>query len=299
MIHHHHSVSRAPKRVVVLGSSGFVGQHLIRHLKESDMATAAYSSKEIDLVNPSAVARLQQTIREDDAVVMVSAITPDKGKDIKTLMRNLTLAEHVAACLENTRCAQVVYISSDAVYDDAANPVRENSACNPAAFHGLMHLAREKMLANTLQKTKVPFLILRPTLLYGPNDTHNGYGPNRFLRTARQDRKITLFGNGEEKRDHVFIEDLSRLIVLGLVHQSEGVLNIATGVSHSFHDVAQQVAAHCPGRVQMECLPRTTPITHRHFDIGELIKAFPAFQFTSLEQGLCKTNGAFPVKVAA
>src|SRR5437588_12027530 len=111
-------------------------------------------------------------------------------------MRNLSMVQNVAAFLEETQCAHVVYISSDAVYADDANPVRETSCCDPSSFHGLMHLARERMLIPTLRKSQTPLLLLRPSLLFGARDTHDGYGPTRFLRTALADRTITLFGGG-------------------------------------------------------------------------------------------------------
>ena len=129
-------------------------------------------------------------------------------------------------------------------------------------------------------------LILRPSLLYGAGDTHNSYGPNRFLRTATSEGKITLFGNGEEKRDHVYIKDLSRLIGLSLTRRSKGVLNVATGNSTSFFDVAQAIVELCGDQMEIKCLPRQVAITHRRFDIAATLKAFPSFQYTSLREGI-------------
>ena len=65
-----------------------------------------------------------------------------------------------------------------------------------------MHLVREVMLRSALT---APLAILRPTLLYGAADPHNGYGPNRFRRLAAAGQDIVLFGEGEEQRDHVLI----------------------------------------------------------------------------------------------
>jgi len=289
VIEHHLVAPESPSRVVVLGASGFVGKNLVSHLADLGIATVPLSSTEIDLCTPESVTALQRVIREDDALVLVSAITPDKGKDIRTLMKNLKMGEHVSTFLEQSACSHVVYISSDAVYEDGANPVRETSCCSPASFHGLMHLARERMLAYALGKSGVPYIFLRPCALYGADDTHNSYGPNRFLRTARKEGIITLFGNGEEKRDHVYIKDFSRLIGLCLMHRSEGILNVATGRSISFFDLAQMVNGLCENEVQIECLPRGMPITHRHFDIALTLRAFPSFQYTPLQTGLSET----------
>jgi nucleoside-diphosphate-sugar epimerase len=285
MIHLHHSVPAAPSRVVVLGASGFVGGDLVAHLRDQRIPVVGSASRDLDLLRSESVELLRQIVRHDDVLVFASTITPDKGKDARTLMKNLTMGEHVAAFVEQAACSQVVYISSDAVYDDAANPVREATACNPASFHGVMHLTRELMLRQAVLKSKTPLVCVRATLLYGAGDTHNGYGPNRFARTARTDQLIKLFGQGEEKRDHLHIGDLSNLIGLCIRHLSEGIVNAATGHSTSFREIADTIVEQQPG-ARLECLPRATPITHRHFDIAAVIRAFPTMRFTALQDGL-------------
>lgn len=276
----------APSRVVVLGGSGFVGSCLTSHLGDRGLPTVALSTRDLDLTSHDAGQRFASLLRPDDAVVFVSALTPDKGKDIATMMKNLAMGEQVCAALAVSACAHVVYISSDAVYDDNADPVSERSVTNPSSYHGLMHLVRERMLSTTLG-TKVPLAILRPSLLYGPGDTHNGYGPNRFLRTARSNRAIALFGNGEERRDHVFIDDVSRVAEMVLMHRSTGVLNVATGTSWSFGDVARAIARLVPGTT-VESKPRAGAVTHRSFDVGAIGAAFPGFRLTPLEEGLAR-----------
>ena len=57
---------------------------------------------------------------------------------------------------------------------------------------------------------------MRPTLIYGKKDPHNGYGPNKFLRKISSNQNIDLFGKGEERRDHVYIEDVVEVILLCL-----------------------------------------------------------------------------------
>jgi len=289
VIKHLELESTAPARVCVLGATGFVGQDLVRNLKASEVQVLPLSSADLDLTKPQSVERLQRTVGEKDSLVIVSAITPDKGKDVTTLMRNLVMGQHLSAFLEETRCAHVVYISSDAVYADDANPVREESCCDPSTFHGLMHLARERMFAAATRKAGTPLVILRPTAIYGATDTHNSYGPNRFLHTALKEQQIKLFGQGEEKRDHLYVRDLSRLTSLCLERRSEGVLNVATGHSISFFDLAERIARLCENGVEIEGSPRANPVTHRHFDIGAIYKAFPTLVLTALEEGLAES----------
>jgi len=286
MLQHHVPTAKLAERVIILGAAGFVGKNLVDQLDEEKVNSLPVTSKDIDLCQPESVNQLQDISNEGDVLVIVSALTPDKGRGIDTFMQNLKMGQHLAAYLENCTCSQVVYISSDAVYEDEANPVKETSCCNPSSFHGLMHLAREQMIKFALNQTEIPLLCLRPCALYGVADTHNSYGPNRFLRTALEEGNITLFGIGEEKRDHVYIKDLSRLIGLGISHRSEGTLNVATGKAIPFSDVAQSIAGLIGPSIEVVGLPRTNPITHRHFDITAILKAFPSFSFTPFEVGI-------------
>ena len=175
MLIHTHPSPRSPKRVVVLGARGFVAAATIRQLEKDGVLVLALSSADLDLTAEPSSTALAGMLREDDALLFVSALTPDRGRDVATLMRNLQMGQHVSAALAARPVAHVAYMSTDAVYDDNANPVRETSCTQPGGgFHGTMHVARERMLIETLKATRTPLALLRPSLLFGPGDTHNG-----------------------------------------------------------------------------------------------------------------------------
>jgi nucleoside-diphosphate-sugar epimerase len=258
----------------------------LAQLARDGVPAVGLGSMDMDLTAPGAGAVLGSRLQPSDALVFVSALTPDKGKNIATLMRNLRMGEAVAVALAAQPVAQVVYVSTDAVYHDDANPVSERACCQPASLHGVMHMARERMLIETLRTSGTPLAILRPALLYGPGDTHNGYGPNRFLRLALAGQPISLFGGGAEQRDHVFIEDLTKLLSLVLAHRSAGVLNVATGQSASFAEIARLAVETSRSVSRVLTTSRANPTTYRHFDVSARIAAFPVFRFTSLKEGL-------------
>lgn len=291
MLTHTLSTPATPSRVVVLGARGFVAANLLRRLVAIEVPSLGLSSDELDLTRPEAGNLLSRSLRTDDALVFVSALTPDKGRDIPTMMRNLHMGEQVCGALATQACAHVVYLSSDAVYGEAVNPVRESSCVSPSSYYGIMHLGRERMLLEALRTSSTRLAVIRPSLLFGPGDTHHGYGPNRFIRTAIAENLISLFGEGEERRDHVYIDDLSRLLELVLRHRSSGTLNFATGHSRSFAEVAQTVASQVGGEVRIAQGPRDSSVKHRHFDITEMIKAFPEFVFTPFDDALAETIG--------
>jgi UDP-glucose 4-epimerase len=280
---------RKPTRVVVVGAYGFVGQAIVAALMAKDVPCLPLGSKDIDLTANGAEARLAERLQADDAVVMVSALTPDRGRDIATFMKNLRMMQTLCDALGKQSVAHVVNIGSDAVYPDAASLVDETTPTAPNGFHGMMHLARELMLGSV---AKMPVAYLRPSLLYGAGDTHNGYGPNRYRRTAAAEGKIQLFGNGEEQRDHVYIDDVAELVWRCLVQRSSGTLNIATGQSASFREAADTVAAQFSKAVAVQPQPRAVNavISHRHYQVAARVRAFPDFAPTTLAAGIAATH---------
>lgn len=290
-ITHHNTAPKDPKRVIILGANGFVARRLTHALADGKIPHAVIGSARVDLLASDAAEKLRSLLQADDAVVITSALTPEHGKDVRTFMKNLGMVENVCTALDSVRVSQVIYLSSDAVYDDAEPLVREATPRTGQALYGLMHAARERMLEFVATgKTPIPLCIVRPCAIYGADDTHNSYSPNRFMRTALKDGKITLFGQGEEQRDHVCIRDVVRFLLLCLRHRSEGAVNIVSGRAVSFGELAGIVAKLSARPVQIENLARGpgSVITHRHFDNSLRLRAFPDFHTTPLETGLAE-----------
>lgn len=288
MLEHMQTPAADPSRVVVLGAAGFVGSASGDLLRANSIPTELIARADIDLLSSSAGDRLAARLRPDDSLVVISARAP--CKDSAMLRENISMMETVCAALAKQSVAQVVYVSSDAVYGDEPVPLTEASPTAPGSMHGAMHLARELMLGDSVTG---PFAILRPTLIYGVADPHNGYGPNRFRRLAAAGEDIVLFGEGEERRDHVLVDDVAELILRVLRHRSAGVLNIATGAVASFHDIARDVSEMFDAAIEINSSPRVGPMPHngyRPFDPAATTDAFPDFVYTSLADGLRRTH---------
>jgi nucleoside-diphosphate-sugar epimerase len=283
--------SKSPSRAVVLGAAGFVGAATVKALAASGVETLALSRAEVDLLAPGARGKLRNYLRSGDALVFTSARAP--CKDAVMLVENVRMAEAVCAAVRGMELAHVVYVSSDAVYKDSPAPLTEESCAEPASPHGAMHLAREVLLRSEFLG---PVGILRPTLIYGRADPHNGYGPNRFRRLASEGKEIGLFGNGEERRDHVSVDDVAGLLAAMVAHRSSGVLNAVSGEVTSFRDLAEFIAGQFEPMVAVNPTPRAAAMPHggyRPFDASGIRRAFPEFRITPWREGiaaLCRSR---------
>lgn len=282
-----HEVGR-PARVLLLGKHGFVARALGRHLPRLGIPVEAVGKDDVDLTQPAAVEALGARLRETDAVVVAATLTPDKGRDVRTLMKNLAMAAHLCEVLERRACAHVVYLSSDAVYTADAEGLDETASREPADLYAAMHTTRELMLGSVLAPRGVPYCVLRPVNIYGPGDTHNSYGPNRFIRQAFAERRIALFGKGEERRCHLYIVDAVRLIAAALTRRLAGAFTLAPPGAVTFMDVVEMIRAACPFPVDVECRPRSAPgvVTHRTYSIDRLRHAVPGVDFTPMPEAI-------------
>ena len=288
MLRHLHDKPRAPDRVVVLGAAGFVGGAVARRLATARVPVLELARRDLDLTAPDAGDKLAGLLRPSDAVVAASAKSPCKTTAL--LVDNVKMVRAMVSALNKVPVAHVVNISSDAVYADLPVPLTEESPRAPGTMHGVMHLAREIAFAS---EVKSPLAILRPSMLYGAGDPHNSYGPNSFRRLANAGKPIVLFGKGEERRDHVSIDDVAEIVFRVLQRRSIGALNIVTGEVHSFRALADMAVALAPHAVPIETTPRAGPMPHngyRPFDIASCRAAFPDFTYTPIGDGLAKAQ---------
>ncbi len=278
------SIPTTPERVVIMGAGGFVGRASADRLKAEGVHTVALSRTDVDLLAPDGATTLARHLTPATTLLVTSAVAPVKSSQM--LLANLRMMQAVIEALKMAPVAHLVYISSDAVYSDSDAPLTEASPAAPNSLHGAMHLTREVMLKSEL--AGIPQVFVRPTLIFGPGDPHNGYGPNRFMRLAKAGQDITLFGEGEERRDHVFIDDVAEIVSRCVRHRAVGIVNAVSGTVTSFREIAELAARFHPS-VSVIGTPRVGAMPHngyRAFDTRLLVTLFPDFKITTLANGL-------------
>jgi UDP-glucose 4-epimerase len=279
-------------RTIVLGNRGFIGRALCEHLAVSGSDAQGYSSEQVDLRRSEGATALTDALTPDCTLIVCSGIAPPAGNTIDGLADNLAMATNLARALDACPPRKCVYFSSDAVYPLGDAPVTEDSPLELANYYAIGKHTTERILQTVAAAKDFPLLLLRPTGVYGPGDTHGSYGPNRFVRQIVHEGSVRLFGEGEETRDHIYIADLVRITVALAASEADGHLNLATGTSRTFGSIVDALRGIAPEAFDVAHAPRAGAITHRAFDVSRLHAALPDVTFTPFEAGLEATFAA-------
>jgi len=266
-------------RILVFGSTGFIGSAVIKLLKKNKLKFVSLNSKNLNLINKNSSNKIDKIIKENDIILFAAAQAPVKNE--KMFLNNIIMLKNLISSKKIIKIKNFIYVSSDAVYSDSKNPLNESSLTKPTNLHGLMHLTREIALKSFF---KNKLTIVRPTLIYGHDDPHNGYGPNKFFRDSSKFKKINLFGKGEEIRDHVSINDVALIIFNLLRYENNGIINIVSGYPFSFFDIAKKIKNINKNNTIIKFSPRNGPMPHngyRVFDNTNLINLFPKLKLNN------------------
>jgi nucleoside-diphosphate-sugar epimerase len=274
-------VDFAKGRRVVLGANGFIGQHLMAACP----TFVGITRQDVDLSEETAGKRLAGLLRDGDSLFFLSAITPDRGRDAEMFMKNCRMAFALASVIERVNLARLIYVSSDAVFSENLPSITEETPACPNTLYGTMHLAREQICGSAAARRGTPFLVVRPCALYGPGDTHQSYGPNRFLDSARREKVIRLFGEGADLRPHLHIRDFVSILVGLDEKKAEGVFHAIPSASVTFREIADLICRRIP-EVKIEKLPIASPPTTKRYCANKILSFLPQIKFTDLATGL-------------
>ena len=281
------------RRVLILGHSGFIGTHLVQYFQKHspDIQVIGKSFPPFDLTQYSDASELADMFDRETALIVLSAIKRQVADDLDSFLKNVMMVVNLCKVLQEHSVGRVIYFSSAAVYgEDIHNTgiTEETSVC-PSSYYGMAKFTAERLLWKTISlNEQSSLLVLRPPTVYGPGDVGGAYGPSGFLEAALAKRPITLWGDGEELRDFVFVEDLTS-IVHGLVFSDyEGVVNVASGASCSFREMLDIISELLDHELEVRTRPRTKQKVDNVFVNDMLRTMLPGIEFASMREGITR-----------
>jgi len=277
-------------RIVLLGDTGYIGSRVAAAFKVAapGVPIVGRSVPSLDLTAPDAESALQAILDGDCALVICSAIKKQLGDTLEIFRQNLAIVSSVCRALESCPVRRVIFFSSAAVYgeDVQHGVIDESTAVQPTSLYGIGKFTAERLLARTAAQQRLSLLMLRPALVYGPREPAYYYGPSGFLRNTLAGAPITLWGDGEELREFLFIDDIVALTTQLTFGDTTGVLNIISGTSYTYAQALATVRTVTGTQPEVTSRPRTKDKVDHRFDPGRLVQACPGFTFTSLDDGL-------------
>jgi UDP-glucose 4-epimerase len=198
--------------------------------------------------------------------------------------------------------ARIVHTSTRQVYGQPLrNPVDEEHPTRPVDVNGVSKLAGEQLHMVYAQAYGMACTSLRLTNVYGPRQRLTsdelGFLPV-FLRHALLDEELRIFGDGTQRRDCLYIDDVVDALIVATADRADGmVLNVGHGKDHSLLEIAGHVIDVAgAGRVTLVPWPeqhRQIAIGSFHTD-GSLMAATLGWSAsTDLDAGLRSTVGFY------
>jgi UDP-glucose 4-epimerase len=305
---------------VVTGGAGFIGSHTVDRLiaaghhvivlddfrtgKRANLAHHAGTDR-LDIVSCdvshgifAALAPLTAKRGPVERIVHLAAqvsVVNSVANPLVDLQVNYGGTLHVLEYARATGVKKVVFASSAAVYGEVSTvPVGEDTPTHPVSPYGIHKLASEHALAYYAGVHGVPTTALRFFNVYGPRqDPSSPYSGviSIFTDRARAGKPLTLFGDGSQTRDFVYVGDVVRAIVAALGDGNRGaVANVGTGREITVLALARTIVELCGGKTAIDHLPaRAGEILKSVARVDRLRDALGIVAETPLIDGLRET----------
>lgn len=232
----------ASKQIVILGGSGFIGGAIKEALQVQPHGfdIVGISSSDVDLTNYKEVTQLKEYFKPNTVVLMCSGLKKNVGDTLDEFSNNMRMCTNLCAILKDYPVKRFIYFSSAAVYGEEIDNLNiiESTPVYPMTFYGISKYSSECLFRKVISDHKqTSLLILRPTIVYGPKDRSNSYGPSEFINSSINGKKINLWGDGAELRDFIYIKDVVSITIKCIFSTFDGALNLASGVSYTYKEI--------------------------------------------------------------
>lgn len=295
------------------GGCGFIGVNLARHLAAAGCEPIAYDDGSGGRLEDGRAAGYSQVIEADirdadalasaargvDAVVHLAARTGvvDSVRDPRGDTEvNVVGTLNALLAARDGGADAFVFASSGAPLGSVDPPGHEALAPRPLSPYGASKLAGEGLCSAFAGSYGLATTALRFTNVYGPYSYHKGSVIAAFMRRVVDGHPLVVFGDGEQTRDFLYVDDLCRVVLAVLECPKTGELyQLGTGVETSINDLVALLADVVSDRpVTVEREPERSGEIRRAFsDIGKARRDLGYDPRTPLWDGLVCTRDWF------
>ncbi|MGB7540703.1 MAG: NAD-dependent epimerase/dehydratase family protein [Burkholderiales bacterium] len=298
-------------RVLVTGGAGFIGSHVVERLLANGVAArvldnlstgnrenlpASHPGLEMILGDIRDSAAVDRATEGADAVIHLAAVASVQASMEDPFGTHQTNFDGTLNLLVHARghgVRRFLYASSAAIYGDTtALPVAEDELPRPLSPYAADKLAGEHYLRYFVSKRGLNATAFRFFNIFGPRqDPGSPYSGviSIFADRAKTGRGVTIFGDGRQTRDFVFVGDLADILVGALDRDGLAgeVMNVGTGHECSLLDLLAALESLSGRRIEREhAPPRIGDIVRSCADVSRLRARFGSVPQTSVRDGL-------------
>jgi nucleoside-diphosphate-sugar epimerase len=142
----------------------------------------------------------------------------------------------VVDCAMRYKVKKLMYASSSMVYGNFEDGVKEDAAINPKGAYAIWKVAGEQLVKDYYRQYGLPYVIVRPSAVYGPLDIGDRVIA-KFLIAAMRGRTLTVNG-ADEKLDFTYVDDAAAGIIAATLSKHTGTYNITKGHSCTLEEAA-------------------------------------------------------------
>jgi UDP-glucose 4-epimerase len=246
-------------RILVTGGSGFIGSQVVKRLLKRGDEVVVIDLKPAHDPDVSCVVgdicdedALTTALSEGtEAVVHLAAMTSvlQSVNDPAGIFRtNVLGTQRILERCREIGTKRLVFASTNAVVGDVgAETISERSQLRPLTPYGSTKAAGEMMLWSYAASYGMQTAALRFTNVYGVGMQAKDSVVARLMRAALGGPAVPIYGDGEQRRDYIYVADAVSAVEVGLAVGAGDVMTIGAGWSVSMnelHAIASEVVGH-------------------------------------------------------